>query len=461
MTPNIPETTKPRVVIIGMGFGGLALARKLAHCEDLQVVLLDKNNYHQFQPLFYQVATAGLEPSSIAFPLRKAFQNEDNVHIRITEVTRVHPAQQCITTGLGDIRYDYLVLAMGADTNFFGMQNIINRALPMKSVGEALAMRNRLLENFEKALVSTDPDERQGLLSVVVVGGGPTGVELSGTLSEMKTHILPKDYPDLDFQSMQITLVESGGELLGPMSKNAQEKSKEYLERLGVTVLLNARVVDFDGHYVYLKDGSKLRTNNLVWAAGVKASLIEGIGPELLGRGGRIKVTRFNQVDGYPNLFAIGDVALMAEPDFPDGHPQLAQPAMQQGKLLADNLNRLVHQQPMEEFEYRDLGSMATVGRNLAVVDLPFWKFGGFFAWLVWMVVHLFSIVGVKNRLFIFINWFWNYLTYDQSLRLIIRAKPPKEEIRADVQKAQQGQGSEAQANPLEAAQAAAVPAAS
>jgi NADH dehydrogenase len=457
MTPNIPETTKPRVVIIGMGFGGLALARKLADCEDLQVVLIDKNNYHQFQPLFYQVATAGLEPSSIAFPLRKAFQSEDNVHIRITEVTRVDPVQQCITTGLGDIRYQYLVLAMGADTNFFGMPNIINRALPMKSVGEALAMRNRLLENFEKALVSTDPDERQGLMSVVVVGGGPTGVELSGTLSEMKTHILPKDYPDLDFQGMQITLVESGGELLGPMSKNAQEKSKEYLERLGVKIMLNSRVVDFDGHYVYLKDGSKLRTNNLVWAAGVKASLIEGIGPELLGRGGRIKVNRFNQVEGYPNLFAIGDVALMSEPDFPDGHPQLAQPAMQQGKLLAENLNRLINRQPLEEFHYRDLGSMATVGRNLAVVDLPFWKFGGFFAWLVWMVVHLFSIVGVKNRLLIFINWFWNYLTYDQSLRLIIRAKPPREEIKAEVQKAQQGQGSEVQANPLEAAPPASV----
>ena len=298
----------------------------------------------------------------------------------------------------------------------------------MKSVGEALGLRNRLLENFENALVSDSDDVRQGLMTVVVVGGGPTGVEVSGTLAEMKRHVLPKDYPELDFDLMKVYIVESGGELLGPMSKNAQIKSKEYLEQLGVNVFLNTRVTDFDGKYAYLNNGEKIRTNNLVWAAGIKANFIEGLNPEVLARGGRIKVNRHNQVEGYQNIFAIGDVAFMTEEAFPNGHPQVAQPAIQQGKLLSQNLPRLLRGNPLEEFTYKDLGSMATVGRNLAVVDLPFWRFQGFFAWLTWMFVHLMSIVGVKNRLVLFINWLWNYITYDQSLRLIIKQKSPKVE---------------------------------
>ena len=426
MPLNIPNTNQKKVIIIGAGFGGLQLAQKLADDEDFQVILIDKNNYHQFQPLFYQVATAGLEPSAISFPLRLAFHNDANVHVRVAQVTKIISEQNTIVTDLGELDYDYLVLAIGADTNFFGNKNIEERALPMKSVGEALGLRNRLLESFEEALVSDNQDDRVGLMNVVVVGGGPTGVEVSGTLAEMKKHVLPKDYPELDFDLMQINIIESGGELLGPMSENAQRKSKDYLEQLGVNVRLNCRVTDFDGKYVYLNDGTTIRTNNLVWAAGVKANGVEGINPAVLARGGRIKVNRFNQVESYENIFAVGDVAFMTEEKFPDGHPQLAQPAMQQGKLLAKNLKNLLRGNPLKEFVYKDLGSMATVGRNLAVVDLPFWHFQGFFAWLTWMFVHLMSIVGVKNRVLIFINWLWNYVTYDQSLRLIIRAKAPK-----------------------------------
>lgn len=426
MPLNIPQTNQKRVIVIGAGFGGLQLAQSLAGNEDFQVVLIDKNNYHQFQPLFYQVATAGIEPSAISFPLRLAFHNYPNIHVRVASVTKIISENNTIETDLGEISYDFLVMAIGADTNFFGNQNIAEKALPMKSVGEALGLRNRLLENFEKALVSDNEEDRTGLLNIVVVGGGPTGVELSGTLAEMKKHVLPKDYPELNFDLMQIYIVESGAELLGPMSKNAQNKSKEYLEQLGVNVMLNTRVSDFDGLYVHFADGSKIRTNNLVWAAGVKANSIEGINPSIIMRGGRMKVNEFSQVDGYGNIFALGDVALMTEEKFPNGHPQVAQPAIQQGKLLAKNLVSILKGNELKSFRYRDLGSMATVGRNLAVVDLPFLKFQGFLAWLTWMFVHLMAIVGVKNKLLIFINWLWNYVTYDQSLRLIIRAKSPK-----------------------------------
>lgn len=426
MPLNIPQTVQKRIIIIGAGFGGLQVAQSLAGNDDFQIVLIDKNNYHQFQPLFYQVATAGIEPSAISFPLRLAFHNHPNVHVRVASVTKIITESNTIETNLGEIQYDYLILAIGADTNFFGNKNIEEKALPMKSVGEALGLRNRLLENFEKALVSDNEEDKSGLLNIVVVGGGPTGVEVSGTLAEMKRHVLPKDYPELNFDLMQIYIVESGAELLGPMSKNAQVKSKEYLEQLGVNVMLGSRVSDFDGQYVFFADGSKIRTNNLVWAAGVKANTIEGINPAIIMRGGRMKVNSYSQVDGYENVFALGDVALMTDEKYPNGHPQVAQPAIQQGKLLAKNLINLIRGNELKAFKYRDLGSMATVGRNLAVVDLPFWKFQGFFAWLTWMFVHLMAIVGVKNKVLIFINWLWNYVTYDQSLRLIIRAKSPR-----------------------------------
>jgi NADH dehydrogenase len=423
MNPNIPETNQKRVVIVGAGFGGLVFAQKLAK-QDFQIVLIDKNNYHQFQPLFYQVAMAGLEPSSISFPLRKIFQHTPNVHIRITKVNALDTSKQSITTDLGEISYDYLVLGLGTDTNFFGNQNMMDKAIPMKSVSEAIFLRNRVLQNLEDALTTEDPLEREGLMNMVVVGGGPTGVEVSGTLAEMKKIILPKDYPELDFKLMKIYLFESSPEVLEVMSDEASAKGKEYLEQLGVIVKTGIRIVDFDGEYAYTSTDEKIRTNNVVWAAGVKANAITGFSSEIFGRGGRIKVNEFNQVEGFKNIFALGDLALMtADADFPDGHPQMAQPAIQQGKLLAQNFTKIINHQSPKPFKYKDLGSMATIGRNLAVVDLPFWKFQGTFAWYVWMFVHLMSILGVKNKILIFINWLWNYITYDQSLRLIIKPK--------------------------------------
>ncbi len=423
MLPNIPKNQSQRVVIVGAGFGGLALARELSKNTDIQVVIIDKNNYHQFQPLLYQVAMAGLEPSSIAFPLRKVFQNKKNVHIRVTEVTGINNAQNTIETPLGTIEYDYLVLAIGATTNFFGMPNITNLALPMKSIAEAIALRNRLLQNFEDAVTAENDDIRRGLLNVVVVGGGPTGVEVSGMLAEMKKHILPKDYPELNFDAMQIYLFESSGEVLEVMSDEASASGKQYLEKLGVNLRLGERITDFDGQYAYINNGDKIRTNNVIWAAGITGNSVAGIPAEAMTRGNRIKVNNYNQVVGLENVFAIGDIASMAQEKYPNGHPQMAQGAIQQGTLLAKNLLKAIAKQPMEAFSYKDLGSMATVGRNLAVVDLPFWKFQGFFAWLTWMFVHLMALVGVKNRLLVFLNWVWNYVTYDQALRLIIRSK--------------------------------------
>lgn len=402
------------------------MARSLADRREFQVVLVNRTNYHEFQPLYYQVATAGLEANSILFPLRAIFGDCKNVHIRITNVTGVRPADKAIDTDLGPITYDYLVMATGADTNFFGQQNIIEKALPMKSVSEAIALRNRILQNFEDALSVETEDERDGLMDVVVVGGGPTGVELCGTLAEMKRTVLPSDYPELDFNMMQIYLIQSGGELLEPMSENAHKKSAEYLRELGVDVRLNTRVKDFDGRTVFMNDGTTLRSNNLIWAAGVRATPLAGLPNEVVSKGGRVAVNRFNQVQGFTDVFAIGDVAMMVEGDkWPEGHPQVAQPAIQQGKLLAKNLLRLRRNLPMKEFVYKDLGTMATIGRGLAVVDLPWLKFSGALAWLTWLMVHLMAIVGVKNRLLILINWMWNYLTYDNSLRLIIRQKLP------------------------------------
>jgi NADH:ubiquinone reductase (H+-translocating) len=424
MNPNIPKTNKKRVVILGAGFGGLALAQKLSK-QDLQIVLLDKNNYHQFQPLFYQVAMAGLEPSSIAFPLRKIFQNKKNVHIRVSKANTINPQQKQIQTDLGSIDYDYLIIATGADTNFFGMQNMIDYAMPMKSVSEAIHLRNKILQNFEDALVSQDPEEKAGLMSVVVVGGGPTGVEVSGTLAEMKKIILPKDYPELDFDLMKIYIFESSPELLEVMSDEASLKGKEYLEELGVTIMTGHKVIDFDGKYVYTNHDQKIRCNNLVWAAGIKGNSIDGLPADIYMRGNRIKVNGFSQVEGFEDIFAVGDIACMmnVEADYPNGHPQVAQPAIQQGDLLAKNLMNLIANKPMKTFTYRNLGSMATVGRHKAVVDLPFIKFQGVIAWYAWMFVHLMAILGVKNKILIFVNWLWNYITYDQSLRLIIKGK--------------------------------------
>lgn len=427
MKINLPETEKKRVVIIGGGFAGLSLARKLAKTGLYQIVLLDKNNYHQFQPLFYQVAMAGLEPSSIVFPLRKLFQNNKDVYIRVTEVTAIEPEHKRLQTKLGICNYDYLVIAIGADTNFFGNDALAEKVIPMKSVSEALYLRNKILDDYEKALTTTDYDDRQGLIDIVIVGGGPTGVEVAGALAEMRNYILPKDYPELNTGEIDIYLVQGAPVLLKGMSEEASQKALEFLDKLGVKVILDTRVTGYDGEYVYMEDQAPIQANKVIWAAGIKGNPIDGLPEESLTYGNRIQVDRYNQVAGLEHVYAIGDIAYMEEQAYPHGHPQVAQVAMQQAKHLAGNLKNLAKQKPLEPFSYNDLGSMATIGRNRAVVDLPRFKFQGAFAWMVWLFVHLFQLLGVKNRLFVFLNWVWNYVTYDQSLRLIIKPKVPKD----------------------------------
>ncbi|MFV0377277.1 MAG: NAD(P)/FAD-dependent oxidoreductase [Mangrovibacterium sp.] len=420
MPINIPETGQKRVVIVGAGFAGLKLARKLRN-ENIQLVLIDRNNYHQFQPLFYQVASSGLEPSSISFPLRKVFQKEKNVFIRVTQVSSVEPDKKQIQTPMGHVWYDYLVIATGATTNYFGMDSVKKYGIPMKSVSQAVYLRNTILLNFEKAVTLRDESELRRLLNIVVVGGGPTGVEVCGALAEMKRFILPKDYPDIDFNLMQITLIEANPHLLHGMSDKSGEQSFDYLKKMGVNVLLAHRVTDYDGKTVTLAEGEHLQTETLIWAAGVRGQMPEGVDSSYVVRGNRLKVNRYNEVEGLDGVYAIGDIAYMETEKYPNGHPQVAQVALQQASLLADNLLRLQKGKVRTPFEYNNKGSMATVGRNRAVVDLPFMHFAGPVAWLIWMFVHLMSIVGVKNRLLIFINWLWKYFTFDQSLRIILR----------------------------------------
>lgn len=408
-----------KLVIIGAGFAGLRLARKLQN-KKLDIWLIDKNNYNQFPPLLYQVATSGLEPSSISFPLRKAFQSRKNFHVRCTEVSSVNTTSKTISTTVGDFKYDYLVIATGATTNFFGNALIEQHAMPMKSVSEALYIRNRILQNFEDAL-NAEPETKKALLNIVIVGGGPTGVEVSGALSEMKKHVLPKDYPEIDFKTMNIYLVEAGPKLLAAMSQEASSKAKGYLEQMGVNVYTDTQVMSYNGLEVELSTGKKIVTKSLIWAAGIKGNNLQGLPATTMARGNRITVNRFNQVQGFEDIFAIGDIACMSTEKYPNGHPQVATVANEQADKLAYNLMLLLQNKPMSQFEYSNKGSMATVGRGKAVVDLPYMKFQGFFAWMFWMFLHLMLILGVKNKLLIFINWMWKYFTFDQSLRLIIK----------------------------------------
>jgi NADH:ubiquinone reductase (H+-translocating) len=413
-----------KVVIVGAGFGGLKLARKLNNKAGFEVVLVDRFNHHQFQPLFYQVATAGLDASNISFPLRKVFQSSTNVKIRLTDLKEVAPSENKIVTGLGDIHYDVLVLAIGAGTNYFNNAQIADNAIPMKSTTEALKLRYRLLENFENALTITDTMELERKMNIVIVGGGPTGVELAGALAEMKKYILPKDYPELDFSRMNIYLLEGGGKVLATMSEKSSEDSERYLRNLGVSVMTNALVSNYDGKEILLKDGRIIPTSFVIWAAGVKGNVPAGIDRESVTKGNRIKVDRHCLVQGSNNIYAIGDLAYMEEPAYPNGHPQLAGVAIQQGALLAEHLKRLERKSTQfVEFVYTDKGTMATIGRNKAVVDLPKPKlhFRGLLAWMMWMGVHLVLLLGVKNRISVFYNWVYHYFTRDQNLRLIFR----------------------------------------
>lgn len=419
---NIPPTGKKRIVIVGCGFGGLRLGKKLRN-SGYQVVILDKYNYHQFQPLFYQVATAGLEPSSISFPLRKIFQHYRDYHLRLAEVQHVDTDKQQLWTTRGIIGYDYLVLAQGARNSFFGMKNMETLSRPMKSVPESIALRNAILQNFEDALAVPPEENREGFENLVVVGGGPTGVEISGALAEMRKYVLPKDYPELDQKKIRIHLIEATSRLLPFLSEPSSVKSKKFLERMGVEVLLNTKVSDYDGKRVTLDPGEPIASNLVIWTAGIKTRPMDGLPERCTGIGGRYKVDLFNRVAGFENIFALGDAALMQEGKFTEGHPQVAPVAIQQADNVALNFRNLDAGRPLRPFRYRDKGTMATIGRNRAVVDLPYLRFQGTFAWFVWMFVHLMSIVGAKNRVLIFLNWFWNYVTYDQSLRLILRPK--------------------------------------
>jgi NADH dehydrogenase len=427
---NNNEQNLHKVVILGGGFGGLKVARSLNNKPGFEVVLIDRFNYHQFQPLFYQVATAGLDASNISFPVRKVFHKSRNVHIRMAEIKNIVSAENKVITDAGEFSYDTLIIATGADTNFFGNEQLIDNAFPMKSTVEALQIRHRLIQNFEDALHITDQKELQSLMTIVIVGGGPTGVEMSGAIADMRRFVLPKDYPELDFSKMRIYLVEGSPKTLGTMSEKSSEDSCEYLKKLQVIVWNNTIVKNYDGKTVTMQSGETINASIVIWAAGVKGNVPDGINKDLIVRGNRIKVDRTNKVLGFENIYAIGDVAYMETPKYPNGHPQVASTAIQQGKKLAHNLIRKSKNQPLEEFEYFDKGSLATVGRNLAVVDLPRPKLHlkGFFAWLIWMGLHLFLLLGVKNRLAVFSNWIYSYITYDQNLRLIFKEfyRPPK-----------------------------------
>jgi NADH:ubiquinone reductase (H+-translocating) len=421
MEINIPDTHKERLVLVGAGFAGLILARNI-DTSRYQLVLIDRHNYHTFQPLLYQVATGGLEPGSIAHPLRKFIKKHKEVILRMAEVIRIDADAAELHTSIGNLKYDKLILATGSKTNFFGHEQLPKFAMRMKTVPQALDLRSVILQHFEEALLTTGMEARDRLTTFVVVGGGPTGVETAGALAELKKHVLPNDYPELDIRRMQIHLIEAGPRLLAGMSERASERTLHFLKELGVQVWLNHPVADYNGQTVQLNNGKHIQSATVIWSAGVLGASPAGLSSDLFGRAGRIKVDAFNQVSGYSNLFAVGDLALMqTESAWPQGHPMVAPVAIQQAKNLAANLNRLALGKPMKPFRYFDKGSMATIGRNRAVVDMGKLRFQGFFAWFVWMFVHLMSIVGFRNKMVVFVDWFWNYLSYDRALRLIIR----------------------------------------
>lgn len=417
---DVPDLNIPRIIIVGGGFGGIELAKKLRKA-DVQVVMLDKNNYHTFQPLLYQVATAGLEPDSIAFPLRKIFKQQGNFYFRMAKAERILPQSNTLVTNIGNIHYDYLVLATGSATNYFGMQDFTTHSLPMKSIPEALNLRSVILQNFEKALLTDNLNERESLMNFVIVGGGPTGVEMAGAMGELKKHVLPNDYPELDFRRMRIHLVEAGNRLLGAMSDQSSQKALDFLKAFDIHVWLGTSVTTYDGQLLQMKNGKTLQTQTVIWSAGVKGEPLEGISTDAIGRGQRILTDEFNRIKGHDNIFAIGDLAAIITEQTPNGHPMLAPVAMQQGNLLAQNIVNLIQNKPTLPFKYFDKGSMATVGRNKAVVEVGRLKSQGFIAWFLWMAVHLMTLVGFRNKLVTLVNWMWSYFNYDRGIRLIIR----------------------------------------
>ncbi|MBC8110138.1 MAG: NAD(P)/FAD-dependent oxidoreductase [Verrucomicrobia bacterium] len=420
---NVPKIDKPRIVIIGGGFAGLEFAKALPD-KDFQLVMIDKNNYHTFQPLLYQVATAGLEPDSIASPLRQLFEKRKDFYFRWANVEKIVSETKTLITSIGDLTYDVLVLALGSKTNFYGNQELMQNAFELKQIPHALDLRSQILQNFERATITSDPIEQDSLMDYVIVGGGPTGVELAGALAELKKHILPNDFPELDFSKMNVHLLEGGNELLSAMSVSSRNRALKYLLKMGVEIKFGARVQSFDGKTVSLGDGTVINASTVVWAAGVTGSLVAGLKEEAIFKG-RIKTDVYNKVVGHEDIFAVGDVAAMVTEETPNGFGMLAPVAMQQGKLLAQNLVRQRKNEVFKPFKYFDKGTMATVGRNKAVVDLPpplqKIHFGGIMAWLAWMFVHILYIASFRNRIITFVNWVWSYFTYDKGTRLIIR----------------------------------------
>jgi NADH dehydrogenase len=412
------KTKKWKIIVVGGGFAGIEIVKRF-NAKVFDVMLIDKINHHQFQPLFYQVATSQLEPSSISFPLRSVFNKNINVKIRLAVVLNINTNANTITTNIGDFQYDYLIIAIGCKTNFFGNKDIQKHSFTLKSTYDAILIRNHILQAFEK-IVWAKEQEKEGLLNLVIVGAGPTGVELAGAFAEIKKNILPKDYHGIDFSRFKIMLIEGTKNTLNNMSENAQHASKKYLQEMGVSVYTETFVSHYDGETLVLKNGNTIKTKTVIWAAGVIGNSIKGLPNDCYAAGSRIKVNRINKIAGLTNIFAIGDIAFMETPLYPKGHPQLASVAINQAKHLAKNLERIVNDTAPVNFEYQDLGTMATVGRNKAVVDLPFIKFNGYLAWLIWMCFHLMLILSVKNKLIIFINWIWAYTTKDTSLNLIL-----------------------------------------
>ena len=419
MKIDLPNTDKKRVVIIGGGFAGIELAKGLKG-KDIQVVMIDKHNYHCFQPLMYQVATAALEADSIVFPIRGIFQKQSNFFFRLGEVKEILPESNMIISSVNQMPYHYLVVATGARTNFFGNEGLIISAMPMKNINEALDLRSLILQNFEKALVISNQRKKQGYMNFVIAGAGPTGVELAGALGELKQHVLPKDYPELNFEQMNIYLVHSRDRVLPMLSEKSSERAKRYLEELGVTVVLNTRVLDFHGDYIQTNTDVDIVAKTLLWTAGVEGSPVKGINVDSINRGNRVIVDEYNRVKGYKNIFAIGDVACMETEDNPRGHPMIAPAAIQQGTLLAKNIMADVNGEEFKKFVYKDKGAMATVGKNRAVVEMGKMKVGGFIAWLIWIVVHLMSLVGFRNRMVALFNWSSSYMKSEKGLRVII-----------------------------------------
>jgi NADH dehydrogenase len=411
---------KPKILIVGGGFGGIALAKSFKN-KDVEVLLIDQNNYHNFQPLMYQVATGGLEPGSIAYPIRRIFRKYRNVTFRMAQVAEVDLAKSQLITSIGNFSYDYLIIATGSQNNFFNFEPVKDKLLTLKSIPDALNLRSYLFQNLEKALANRGEEPLEEIINIAIVGGGPAGLELAGALAEMKKYVIPKDFPDLDLSKMNINLYEAAPKLLSAMSGPASEKSLEYIKNLGVNVFLNAKVNSYDGSTIVLADGTTFVTDTVIWTAGVKGAPIKGLPATAIVGGNRISVNGYNQIVGTERCFAIGDVAAHLTAENPKGLPMLAPVAQQQGALLAKNIINLNGGKPLLAFRYKDKGSMATIGRKRAVVDLPHYKFQGGFAWLVWMFVHIFSLVGFRNKAVAFFDWFANYLSYDRPLGLIIR----------------------------------------